>query len=235
MLGQKSRPRAVFAFANSGMTRVSEHAHPARHGEPRQRWCRDVLDRHDGEPAAGGRRADRRHPARLDPPRRGWRRPACGWPPRCSMPGSASSRRRRLAALLEAFKPDLVHCWMRRAASLVPRLDVPVIGWFGGYYEPANFARCSHFVGVTPGHRRAHGRARRGARSRATYVPTFPTIEAAAPVDRAALATLGRGHRAAHPVAAARQEGARHPARGARPSCRGAWPGSPATARWRAS
>ena len=59
-------------------------------------------------------------------------------------------RRRRLAALIEAFEPDLVHCWMRRAASLVPKLDVPVIGWFGGYYEPANFARCSHFVGVTP-------------------------------------------------------------------------------------
>jgi hypothetical protein len=59
-------------------------------------------------------------------------------------------RRRKLAALIETFRPDLVHCWMRRAASLVPKLDVPVIGWFGGYYDPANFPRCSHFVGVTP-------------------------------------------------------------------------------------
>jgi len=97
-------------------------------------------------------------------------------------------RRRKLAALIEAFRPNLVHCWMRRAASLVPALDVPVIGWFGGYYEPANFARCSHFVGVTPAI--AEHMVERGVpRSRAHYVPTFPTIESAAAVARADLAT----------------------------------------------
>jgi glycosyltransferase involved in cell wall biosynthesis len=97
-------------------------------------------------------------------------------------------RRRRLATLMEAFAPDLVHCWMRRAASLVPRLEVPVIGWFGGYYDPANFARCSHFVGVTPGivaHMVAHG----VSPARAHYVPTFPTVEDGPAVDRALLAT----------------------------------------------
>jgi glycosyltransferase involved in cell wall biosynthesis len=97
-------------------------------------------------------------------------------------------RRRRLAALIDELEPDLVHCWMRRAASLMPKLDVPVIGWFGGYYEPAHFARCSHFVGVTPAiveHMIAHG----VPEARAHYVPTFPTIEAGPPVDRAALAT----------------------------------------------
>jgi glycosyltransferase involved in cell wall biosynthesis len=99
-------------------------------------------------------------------------------------------RRRKLAALIEAFRPNLVHCWMRRAASLVPALDVPVIGWFGGYYEPGNFARCSHFVGVTPAI--AEHMVERGVpRSRAHYVPTFPTIESAAAVARADLATPG--------------------------------------------
>ena len=97
-------------------------------------------------------------------------------------------RRRKLAALIEAFRPDLVHCWMRRAASLVPKLDVPVIGWFGGYYEPANFPRCSHFVGVTPAIVE-HMVARGVPKARAHYVPTFPTIESAAPVERADLAT----------------------------------------------
>src|SRR5262245_54399793 len=97
-------------------------------------------------------------------------------------------RRRRLAALIEAFEPDLVHCWMRRAASLVPQLDVPVIGWFGGYYEPANFAHCSHFVGVTPAIVE-HMIERGVPATRAHYVPTFPTIEAAQPVDRDDLAT----------------------------------------------
>jgi glycosyltransferase involved in cell wall biosynthesis len=99
-------------------------------------------------------------------------------------------RRRKLAALIEAFRPHLVHCWMRRAASLVPALDVPVIGWFGGYYEPANFARCSHFVGVTPGIVE-HMIERGVPRPRAHYVPTFPTIESAAAVARADLATPG--------------------------------------------
>ena len=32
-------------------------------------------------------------------------------------------RRRRLAALIDGFKPDLVHCWMRRAASLMPPVE----------------------------------------------------------------------------------------------------------------
>jgi glycosyltransferase involved in cell wall biosynthesis len=97
-------------------------------------------------------------------------------------------RRRKLAQLIEAFKPDLVHCWMRRAASLVPKLELPVIGWFGGYYEPAHFRRCTHFVGVSRGI--VEHMVQRGVpRATAHYVPTFPTIEAGRPVDRAALAT----------------------------------------------
>jgi glycosyltransferase involved in cell wall biosynthesis len=97
-------------------------------------------------------------------------------------------RRRRLAALIDSFKPDLVHCWMRRAASLMPPAQVPVIGWFGGYYEPAHFRRCTHFVGVSPGIV-AHMVERGVLRATAHYVPTFPTIEAGPPVDRASLAT----------------------------------------------
>ncbi len=97
-------------------------------------------------------------------------------------------RWRRLAGLIEDFEPDLVHCWMRRAASLVPRLDVPVIGWFGGYYDPARFRRCSHFVGVTPGIV-AHMIANGVPKERAHYVPTFPTIEDGPAVERASLAT----------------------------------------------
>jgi glycosyltransferase involved in cell wall biosynthesis len=97
-------------------------------------------------------------------------------------------RRRRMQALIHAFKPDLVHCWMRRAASLVPRLDVPVIGWFGGYYEPAHFTVCSHFVGVTPDIVR-HMVGEGVNAQRAFFVPTFPTVDTARAVDRAPLAT----------------------------------------------
>src|SRR6185312_14315013 len=58
----------------------------------------------------------------------------------------------------------------------------------GGYYQPAHFRRCTHFVGVTPGiveYMVAHG----VPRATAHYVATFPTLETGPPVDRAALAT----------------------------------------------
>jgi glycosyltransferase involved in cell wall biosynthesis len=101
---------------------------------------------------------------------------------------SSAWRRRRLAEAIDGFRPDLVHCWMRRAASLVPDLAVPVIGWFGGYYDPARFTNCRHFVAVTAAIV-DHLLARGIPASRAHYVPTFPTLEAGAPVDRASLAT----------------------------------------------
>ena len=97
-------------------------------------------------------------------------------------------RRRRLARLIAGFRPDLVHCWMRRAASLLPRTAVPAIGWFGGYYDPRRFTRCRHFIGVTPAII-DHMIARRVPRANAHYVPTFPTIETGDAVDRALLAT----------------------------------------------
>lgn len=99
-------------------------------------------------------------------------------------------RRRRLGALVDRFKPELVHCWMRRAASLVPAMppQVPVIGWFGGFYDPARFTRCTHFIGVTPGIV-AHMVAKGVPGSRAHYVQTFPTLDEGAAVDRAGLDT----------------------------------------------
>jgi glycosyltransferase involved in cell wall biosynthesis len=97
-------------------------------------------------------------------------------------------RKRELQKLVREMQPDLVHCWMRRAASLMPPVDAPVIGWFGGYYEPAHFYTCSHFVGVTPDIVR-HMVSRGVPADRAFYVPTFPTIEPGATIDRATLDT----------------------------------------------
>lgn len=97
-------------------------------------------------------------------------------------------RRRRLARLIATEKPDLVHCWMRRAASLLPPLSCPTIGWFGGYYDPQHFRHCRDFVGVTRGivaHMVDHG----VPSSRAHFIPTFPTLIAAPAVDRATLDT----------------------------------------------
>ena len=100
-------------------------------------------------------------------------------------------QRRRLARLLGAERPDIVQCWMRRAASLVPSAwgrTSPLIGWFGDYEELKHFAHCSHLVGCTQAivdHMLAGG----VPADRATYIPTFPTIDDAPAADRAALET----------------------------------------------
>ena len=72
--------------------------------------------------------------------------------------------------------------------SLVPATKIPVIGWFGGYYDPKHFRRCSTFVGVTKDI--AAHMVRKGiAPDRAHFIPTFPDIAALPPADRVSLAT----------------------------------------------
>ena len=55
-----------------------------------------------------------------------------------------------IARGLKVHRPTVIHCWMRRAAQAVPKTKIPVIGWFGGYYDVEKFQRCDHFIGVTP-------------------------------------------------------------------------------------
>jgi len=98
-------------------------------------------------------------------------------------------QRRALRRLLEKEKPDLIHCWMRRAASLMPKgYEEKTIGWFGGYYDPRHFTSCGHFVGVTKDiveHQTKNG----VPRDRAHFIPTFPDVRDEPPADRASLNT----------------------------------------------
>jgi glycosyltransferase involved in cell wall biosynthesis len=98
-------------------------------------------------------------------------------------------QKRALRRLLQEEKPDIVQTWMRRAASIVPGgLAQPVVGWFGGYYEPRHFHRCTHFVGVTKDIV-AHMQQKGVAANRAFYIPTFPTVLEEAAASRASLDT----------------------------------------------
>jgi glycosyltransferase involved in cell wall biosynthesis len=95
----------------------------------------------------------------------------------------------RLAWLVKREKPNIIHTWMRRGASLVSsKTQQPVIGWFGGYYNPRHFKRCTHFVGVTKDIV-AHMVKNGIAPDHAFFIPTFPDITTIPPIDRATLAT----------------------------------------------
>jgi len=100
-------------------------------------------------------------------------------------------QRFQVGRLIAREKPDIIHCWMRRAASLTPKnaqSRAAVIGWYGDYEEIDHFAHCSHFVGVTKDI--VSFMLKSGvAADRATYVPTFPSIIDAPALDRAALTT----------------------------------------------
>ncbi|WP_236024996.1 glycosyltransferase [Arenibaculum pallidiluteum] len=94
----------------------------------------------------------------------------------------------RMGRLIRAERPDIVQCWMRRAATVVPRTGVPTIGWFGGYYDPDRFRSCGWFIGVTPGIVK-HMVARGVPADRAFYVNTYSTATGTEPVPRAEFGT----------------------------------------------
>lgn len=98
--------------------------------------------------------------------------------------GPALLRRR-----VSEYRPDIVHAWMGRAASIVPAgLSVPVLGWFGGYYDLKRYKNCSYYMGVT--HDIVRHIIKSGApEDRVFLVHTFGTLEQAQPVARATLAT----------------------------------------------
>lgn len=56
----------------------------------------------------------------------------------------------QIARIIEAEKPDLIHSWMNRGAGFTPKqTEIPVLGWFGGYYDLKNYGACDFYMGVT--------------------------------------------------------------------------------------
>jgi len=101
-------------------------------------------------------------------------------------------QRWRLRQLIKREKPDLIHCWMRRAASLLPKNTPAALGWFGGYYDPHHFSRCQNLVGVTKDI--VDHMIKKGVDAHhAFYIPTFPDITPAVALDRTLLTTPAKG------------------------------------------
>jgi glycosyltransferase involved in cell wall biosynthesis len=98
------------------------------------------------------------------------------------------AQRLMLRRLIAREKPDFIQTWMRRAASLVSKGSQPVIGWFGGYYDPRHFRSCERLVGVTRDIT-AHMVKNGVPADCAHYIPTFPVIEPLPALDRDTLQT----------------------------------------------
>jgi glycosyltransferase involved in cell wall biosynthesis len=65
-------------------------------------------------------------------------------------PTAMFATRGRIGRIIREFRPAVVHAWMGRAASVIPcNARVPVIGWFGGYYDIKRYKSCDFHVGVT--------------------------------------------------------------------------------------
>lgn len=95
----------------------------------------------------------------------------------------------RVARRVQAFKPDLIHAWMARAASFIPAgLPCPVLGWFGGYYDLKYYRTSDVLVGVTKDIA-ASMVARGAAPNRVFCNTTFGTLPDDPPVSRAQFQT----------------------------------------------
>ncbi len=94
------------------------------------------------------------------------------------------TEQRTIAKTIKTFGPDLVHAWMSRASSFVPKgVEVPVLGWFGGYYDLKNYKNCDFYMGVTRDIAR-HISEKSETPERVFCVHTFGTLEKDEPVSR---------------------------------------------------
>lgn len=93
-----------------------------------------------------------------------------------------------IKAAVAGFKPNIVQAWMGRAASFVPKLPMPVLGWFGGYYDLKRYKNCDFYAGVTRDIAR-HIAEVSGKPERTFVLHTFGTLEDQPAVERRSLDT----------------------------------------------
>jgi len=85
---------------------------------------------------------------------------------------------------VKTYAPDLVHSWMSRASSFVPKgIKQPVLGWFGGYYNLKNYKNADYYMGVTKDIVR-HIKENITDQTRAYVVHTFGTLAEDKPIAK---------------------------------------------------
>ncbi|WP_085905512.1 glycosyltransferase [Kiloniella majae] len=97
------------------------------------------------------------------------------------------SERNRIKRIIAKEEPTIIHSWMSRASSFVPQeLNVPVIGWFGGYYDLKNYRNCNYYMAVTRDIVK-HIHQQSGKQHNTFLVHTFGTLSEDKPLNKADL------------------------------------------------
>lgn len=114
-----------------------------------------------------------------------------------------AATRRGIRRAVAEYRPDIVLCWMSRAARYAPVGDHVLIGRMGGYYDLKYYRHCDHIIGNTADI--VDDLVRRGwPAERAHYLPNFvdaangsamPRSEFDTPAAAPLLLALGRLHR----------------------------------------
>lgn len=94
-------------------------------------------------------------------------------------------QRREIRNRITEYAPDIIHCWMSRAAYfLPPESGIPALGWFGGYYKLKYYASCDFYMGVSRDIV-DYIVAESGQPDRVFLAHTFGTLPSDAPLARA--------------------------------------------------
>lgn len=99
--------------------------------------------------------------------------------------------KREMKKLIRELKPDIVQCWMSRAASKCPNpsADLPhftKIARLGGYYNMKYYKGVAHFIGNTPDIRRWLTEEQGVSNDNASYINNFAEFSAVKiPLNRA--------------------------------------------------
>ncbi|SMF24918.1 Glycosyltransferase involved in cell wall bisynthesis [Tistlia consotensis] len=94
----------------------------------------------------------------------------------------------RLKRLAAAFRPDIVLCWMSRAAAVMPSGPWLKLARIGGYYDLKYFRSCDQLLCITPQLVERYA-ALGWPRERLHFMPNFSTFEDEPAVPRSAFGT----------------------------------------------
>lgn len=86
--------------------------------------------------------------------------------------------------LIKENAVQLFQTWMSRGASAAPSLNIPTLGWMGGYYDPKRFRNCDHIITCTEDIR-SFVVQKGWAPSRVHYINTFALLEESATLTKA--------------------------------------------------